>query len=33
MKQEWGRVEAAGPNQIWPSDLTKIWAGPAVGWA
>ena len=28
-----GRVEAAEPNQIWQWDLTKIWAGPAVGWA
>jgi putative transposase len=26
-------VEAAEPNQIWQSDMTKIWAGPAVGWA
>jgi len=32
-KKEWGRVEAAKPNQIWQSDMTKIWAGPAVGWA
>jgi transposase InsO family protein len=32
-KKEWGRVEAAEPNQIWQSDMTKIWAGPAVGWA
>jgi putative transposase len=31
-KKEWGRVEAAGPNQIWRSDMTKIWAGPTVGW-
>ncbi|HVB55995.1 MAG TPA: DDE-type integrase/transposase/recombinase, partial [Candidatus Acidoferrales bacterium] len=31
-KKEWGRVEAAEPNQIWQSDMTKIWAGPAVGW-
>jgi transposase InsO family protein len=31
-KKEWGRVEAAGPNQIWQSDMTKVWAGPAVGW-
>ena len=28
-KKEWGRVEAAEPNQIWQSDMTKIWAGPA----
>ena len=32
-KKEWGRVEATHPNQIWQSDMTKIWAGPAVGWA
>ena len=25
-KKEWGRVEAAEPNQIWQSDMTKIWA-------
>jgi putative transposase len=31
-KKEWGRVEAAEPNQIWQTDMTKIWAGPAVGW-
>ena len=29
----WGRVEASEPNQIWQADMTKIWAGPAVGWA
>jgi putative transposase len=32
-RKEWGRVEAAEPNQIWQSDMTKIWAGPTVGWA
>ena len=32
-KKEWGLVEAAAPNQIWQSDMTKIWAGPAIGWA
>jgi putative transposase len=32
-KKEWGRVEAAEPNQIWQTDMTKIWSGPAVGWA
>jgi len=32
-KKEWGRVEAAEPNQIWQTDMTKIWAGPAEGWA
>jgi putative transposase len=31
-KKEWGKVEAAQPNQIWQSDMTKIWVGPAVGW-
>jgi len=32
-KKEWGRVQAAQPNQIWQTDMTKIWAGPTVGWA
>ena len=32
-KKEWGRVGAARPNQIWQSDMTKIWVGPMVGWA
>lgn len=32
-KKEWGRVEAAAPNQIWQTDMTKVWAGPSVGWA
>ena len=32
-KKEWGRVAAAEPNQIWQTVMTKIWAGPAVGWA
>jgi putative transposase len=32
-KKAWGRVEATEPNQIWQSDMTKVWAGPAVGWA
>jgi len=32
-RKEWGRVEAAAPNQIWQSDMTKVWAGPNVGWA
>jgi len=32
-KKEWGRVEAAEPNQIWQSDMTKIWTGPTIGWA
>jgi putative transposase len=26
-------VEATQPNQIWQSDMTKIWAGPVVVWA
>jgi putative transposase len=26
-------VQASAPNQIWQSDMTKIWAGPAGGWA
>src|SRR6202451_1150461 len=31
-RKEWGRVEVSRPNQIWQSDMTKVWAGPAVGW-
>ena len=26
-------MEAAAANRIWQSDMTKIWAGPAVGLA
>jgi putative transposase len=32
-RKEWGRVETSRPNEIWQSDMTKVWAGPAVGWA
>jgi putative transposase len=32
-RKEWGRVETERPNQVWQADLTKVWAGPAVGWA
>jgi len=32
-RKEWGRVETTAPNQIWQSDMTKIWAGPSAGWA
>ncbi len=28
-----GKVEANKQNQIWQSDMTKIWAGPTAGWA
>ncbi len=27
-RKEWGRR----PNEIWQSDMTKVWAGPSVGW-
>jgi putative transposase len=32
-RKEWGRVETSRPNEIWQSDMTKVWAGPSVGWA
>ena len=32
-RKEWGRVEASRPNEIWQSDMTKVWAGPSIGWA
>ena len=32
-EKEWGRVMAEAPNQVWQSDMTKVWAGANVGWA
>jgi putative transposase len=32
-RKDWGKVEAMHPNHVWQSDMTKVWAGPAVGWA
>jgi putative transposase len=32
-KKEWNRIVAEIPNQLWQSDMTKVWAGPNVGWA
>ncbi len=32
-RKDWGRVETDHPNQVWQADLTKVWAGSAVGWA
>ena len=32
-RKDWGRVEAMHPNHVWQSDMTKVWAGPSVGWA
>jgi putative transposase len=32
-RKDWGKVEAPYPNHVWQSDMTKIWAGPSVGWA
>jgi hypothetical protein len=32
-RKEWGRVEAGRPNKIWQEDMTKVWAGPSLGWA
>jgi transposase InsO family protein len=32
-RKEWGKVEALYPNHVWQSDMTKVWAGPSVGWA
>jgi putative transposase len=32
-QKEWGRVIAEAPNQVWQSDMTKVWAGANVGWA
>ena len=32
-RKDWGKVEAPLPNHVWQSDMTKVWAGPNVGWA
>ena len=32
-RKEWSKVNAMGPNLIWQMDMTKLWAGPSVGWA
>ena len=32
-RKEWSQVDAQHPNQIWQMDMTKLWAGPSVGWA
>src|SRR3989442_8467002 len=32
-RKDWSTVEASHPNLVWPSDMTKLWAGPATGWA
>ena len=32
-KKEWSRVVAELPNQLWQTDMTKVWAGANVGWA
>jgi putative transposase len=32
-RKDWGKVEAPLPNHVWQSDMTKVWAGPSVGWA
>lgn len=32
-RKEWSQVNAMEPNQVWQMDMTKLWAGPATGWA
>jgi putative transposase len=32
-RKEWSKVDAQHPNQIWQMDMTRLWAGPNVGWA
>ena len=32
-KKEWSRIVADEPNQLWQTDMTKVWAGASVGWA
>jgi putative transposase len=32
-KKEWSQIVAERPNQLWQADMTKVWAGPNLGWA
>ena len=32
-RKDWSKVEASHPNLVWQSDMTKVWAGPTMGWA
>lgn len=32
-RKESGSAEASQPNEIWQSNMTKVWARPLVGWA
>jgi putative transposase len=32
-RKDWSHVEAPQPNLVWQSDMTKVWAGPSVGWS
>lgn len=32
-KKDWSRIVADAPNQLWQTDMTKVWAGSSVGWA
>jgi putative transposase len=32
-RKDWSTLEASHPNLFWQSDMTKLWAGPTVGWA
>lgn len=32
-QKEWSRIVADAPNQLWQTDMTKVWAGSTVGWA
>jgi len=32
-RKEWSRIMAEMPNQLWQTDMTKVWAGPSGGWA
>jgi putative transposase len=32
-QKEWSRIVADEPNQLWQTDMTKVWAGPTTGWA
>jgi putative transposase len=32
-RKDWSTVDVSAPDQVWQMDMTKVWAGPATGWA
>lgn len=32
-RKDWSTMNVSEPDQVWQMDMTKVWAGPATGWA